>query len=213
MLGVPTAVYIDGFNFYYGAARPHGIRWVDLRRMAQHILGRRHSVAQVFLYTAPLHDRGGADGRIAERHELYLRAQRVAGGVEVVLGRHVTGSRRLPILRPDGTTGDLVTVLQTVEKGTDVNLAVDLVHHALTRRFEAAVVVSNDSDLCSAVRIARTVGGIPVGIINPHIRRQSHHLATEASFLKTVRRSDLASSQLPNFLRDSLGIIERPIEW
>ncbi|MFZ9915621.1 MAG: NYN domain-containing protein [Phycisphaerales bacterium] len=213
MLGVPTAVYIDGFNFYYGAARPHGIRWVDLRRMAQHILGRRNRVAQVFLYPAPLHDRGGADGRIAERHELYLRAQRVAGGVEVVLGRHVTGSRRLPILRPDGTTGDLVTVLQTVEKGTDVNLAVDLVHHALTRRFEAAVVVSNDSDLCSAVRIARTVGGIPVGIINPHIRRQSHHLATEASFLKTVRRSDLASSQLPNFLRDSLGIIERPIEW
>jgi uncharacterized LabA/DUF88 family protein len=213
MSGVPTAVYIDGFNFYYGAARPHGIRWVDLRRMAQRILGPRHAVEQVFLYTAPLHDRGGSDGRIAERHELYLRAQRVAGGVEVILGRHVTASRRLPMLHADGTTGELVTVLQTVEKGTDVNLAVDLVHHALTGRFRAAAVVSNDSDLCSAVRIARKVGEIPVGIINPHIRRQSSHLAAEASFLKTVRRTDLAMSQLPKRLCDHLGTIERPAEW
>ena len=67
MHGVSTAVYIDGFNFYYGAARPHGIRWVDLRRMAQRILGPRHAVEQVFLYTAPLHDRV-SDGRAAWRH-------------------------------------------------------------------------------------------------------------------------------------------------
>lgn len=213
MTGAPTAVYIDGFNFYYGAARPHGIRWVDLRRMAQRILGPRHAVEQVYLYTAPLHDRGGSDGRIAERHELFLRAQRVAGRVEVILGRHVTSSRRLPRLRPDGTTGELVSVLQTVEKGTDVNLAVDLVHHALAARFQVAVVVSNDSDLCRAVRIARHEGGIPVGVINPHPRRQSHHLATEASFLKTVRKADLAMSQLPDLLHDTLGTIVRPIEW
>jgi uncharacterized LabA/DUF88 family protein len=213
MSGVSTAVYIDGFNFYYGAARPHGIRWVDLRRMVQRILGPRHAVEQVFLYTAPLSDRDGTDGRIAERHELYLRAQRVAGGIEVILGRHVTGSRRLPLLRPDGTHGELVSVLQTVEKGTDVNLAVDLVHHALTGRWEAAAVVSNDSDLCRAVRIARHVGGIAVGVINPHAHRQSHHLATEASFLKTVRRADLATSLLPDRLHDNLGIIERPAEW
>jgi uncharacterized LabA/DUF88 family protein len=213
MRGLPTAVYIDGFNFYYGAARPHGLRWVDLRRMSQRILGPRHAVDTVFLYTAPLHDRGGADGRIAERHELYLRAQRAGADVRVVLGRHVAGPRKLPRLRPDGTVGELVTVLQTTEKGSDVNLAVDLVHHALTSTCQAAAVISNDSDLCSAIRIARRAGGIPVGVINPHPHRQSRHLATEASFLKTVRRADLANSQLPDRLFDANGVIERPTGW
>lgn len=213
MDGAPTAVYIDGFNFYYGAARPHGIRWVDFRRMSQRILGPRHAVEQVYLYTAPLHDRGGADGRIAERHELFLRAQRAAAGVRAVLGRHVVGPRRMPLLREDGSPGELVTVIQTTEKGSDVNLAVDLVHHALTSRFHAAVVISNDSDLCSAIRIARRAGGVPVGVINPHPKRQSRYLAREASFVKTIRRSDLADSKLPPLLRDHLGIIERPAEW
>ena len=212
MSGVPTAVYIDGFNFYYGAARPHGIRWVDLRRMAQRILGRRHAVEQVFLYTAPLHDRV-SDGRAAWRHDLFLRALRARGGIEIVLGTHVVGSRRLPLLLPDGRAGDLVTVLQTTEKGTDVNLAVDLVHHALVGRWSAAAVISNDGDLARAIQIARRAGGMAVGVVNPHEGRQSRHLAREASFMKTIRRGDLASAELPVRLEDSHGIIEKPSEW
>jgi len=212
MSGVSTAVYIDGFNFYYGAARPHGIRWVDLRRMAERILGPRHAVEQVFLYTAPLHDRV-SDGRAAWRHEVFLRALQARGGVEIVLGTHVVGQRRLPLLLPDGSAGQLVTVLQTTEKGTDVNLAVDLVHHALTGRWAAAVVVSNDGDLARAIRIARSEGRIPVGVVNPHDGRQSRHLAREASFTKTIRRSDLAQSLLPDRLTDANGVIDRPAEW
>jgi uncharacterized LabA/DUF88 family protein len=212
MSGVSTAVYIDGFNFYYGAARPHGIRWVDLRRMAQRILGPRHAVEQVFLYTAPLHDRV-SDGRAAWRHGLFLRALHARGGVEIVLGTHVVGQRRLPLLLPDGRVGDLVTVLQTTEKGTDVNLAVDLVHHSLIGRWAAAAVISNDGDLSRAIRIARTVGRIPVGVVNPHEGRQSRHLAREASFMKTIRRADLAKSPLPSRLTDLHGVVEKPDGW
>ncbi len=179
MRGLHTAVYIDGFNFYYGAARPHGLRWIDLRRMSQRILGPRHAVEAVFLYTAPLHDRVG-DGRAAWRHEVYLRALQACGGVEIVMGTHVVGPRRLPLLLPDGRAGQLVTVLQTTEKGTDVNLAVDLVHHAMAGRWGAAVVISNDGDLARAIRISRIEGSIPVGVINPHNGRQSRYLAREA---------------------------------
>ena len=212
MSGVPTAVYIDGFNFYYGAARPHGIRWVDLRRMAQRILGPRHAVEQVYLYTAPLHDRV-SDGRAAWRHEMFLRALHARGGIEIVLGAHVVGHRRLPLLLPNGSAGPLVTVLQATENGTDVNLAVDLVHHALSRRWKAAAVVSYDGDLARAIRIAHSEGQIPVGIVNPHDGRQSRHLAREASFMKTIRRSDLAQSLLPDRLTDANGVIDRPAEW
>jgi hypothetical protein len=83
----------------------------------------------------------------------------------------------------------------------------------LTGRWAAAVVVSNDGDLARAIRIARSEGRIPVGVVNPHDGRQSRHLAREASFTKTIRRSDLAQSLLPDRLTDANGVIDRPAEW
>lgn len=212
MRGVPTAVYIDGFNFYYGAARPHGIRWVDLRRMSQRILGPRHAVEQVYLYTALLHARRG-DGASVRNHELFLRAQRVAAQVTIVLGTHVSSVRRLPLEGPGGQAGNLVSVIQTTEKGTDVNLAVDLVHHALTRRHPCAVVVSNDSDLARALHVAKVEGGVPVGLINPQPGMRSQRLARAASFAKEIRRTDLAASVLPERLSDARGEFVRPLDW
>lgn len=212
MRGAPTGVYIDGFNFYYGAARPHGIRWVDLRRMAQRILGHRHVVEQIYLYTALLHLRAG-DGAPVRNHEVFLRAQRVAAGAEIILGTHVSSVRRLPLECADGAPGALVRVIQTTEKGTDVNLAVDLVHHAFIRRHACAAVISNDSDLARALHVARVDGAMPVGLINPQPGNRSRRLAREASFTKEIRRMDLASSLLPDRIRDSGGEIVRPIDW
>lgn len=212
MVAMSTAVYVDGFNFYYGAARPHGIRWVDLRRMSQRILGPRHSVEQVYLYTALLHLRGG-DGAPVRNHEIFLRAQCAAAGATIILGTHVSSVRRLPLQSTDGTPGPLVRVIQTTEKGTDVNLAVDLVHHALTRRYECAAVISNDSDLARALHVARLDGEMPVGLINPQPGKRSQRLAAEASFTKEIRRADLSASLLPDRIEDNGGEIVRPSGW
>lgn len=212
MVAVSTGVYIDGFNFYYGAARPHGIRWVDLRSMSQRILGKRHFVEQVYLYTALLHLRDG-DGVPVRNHEIFLRAQRAAAGAKIILGTHVSSTRRLPLECADGTPGPLVRVIQTTEKGTDVNLAVDLVHHALTRRHACAAVISNDSDLARALHVARFDGAMPVGLINPQPGKRSQRLAIEASFTKEIRRIDLASSLLPDRIQDKVGDIVRPLDW
>ena len=212
MVAVSTAVYIDGFNFYYGAARPHGIRWVDLRRLSQRILGRRHFVEQVYLYTALLHLRDG-DGAPVRNHEIFLRAQRVAAGAKIVLGTHVSSVRRLPLSGPDGAPGPLVRVIQTTEKGTDVNLAVDLVHHALTGRHPCAVVISHDSDLARALHVARVDGAVPVGLINPQPGKRSQQLAAEASFTKEIRRADLFASLLPDRIANEGGEILRPSDW
>lgn len=48
-----------------------------------------------------------------------------------------------------------VNVLKTEEKGSDVNLAVQLVNDAWQNKFDCAVVCSNDGDLADAVRIVR----------------------------------------------------------
>jgi hypothetical protein len=66
-----------------------------------------------------------------------------------------------------------VEVYRSEEKGTDVNLAAHLIHDAHLGRFEAALVVSNDSDLKESVRIVKHEIGKIVGIFTPHPKSPS----------------------------------------
>ena len=53
------------------------------------------------------------------------------------------------------------------EKGSDVNLATELLVDAFENAFDVAAVISNDSDLVAPIRAVRTRTSKPVGIINP----------------------------------------------
>jgi len=48
-----------------------------------------------------------------------------------------------------------VWVDKTEEKGSDVNLATHLLHDGFRGMFEAAVLITNDSDLTEPVRVVR----------------------------------------------------------
>lgn len=59
----------------------------------------------------------------------------------------------------------MVSTLHQEEKGTDVNLASHLLMDVMSSSVDAAVIVSNDSDLKLPVLFARA--RVPVGLINP----------------------------------------------
>lgn len=59
----------------------------------------------------------------------------------------------------------MASVARREEKGSDVNVAAHLLVDVLTKAVDAAVVVSNDSDLKLPIDVAR--GVVPVGLINP----------------------------------------------
>lgn len=63
----------------------------------------------------------------------------------------------------------MVKYLHFEEKGSDVNVASHLLLDVLTGAVDAAVVVSNDSDLAFPLRTAR--GRVPVATINPRGKR------------------------------------------
>ena len=48
---VRTAVYVDGFNLYYGALKGRPYRWLDLGRMCDLIL-KEHKVTRIRYFTA-----------------------------------------------------------------------------------------------------------------------------------------------------------------
>jgi hypothetical protein len=63
--------------------------------------------------------------------------------------------------------GRMVDVIKTEEKSSDVALGSLLVAHGYQGRYEAPIVLSNDSDLVLPIRIVREELGLPIGILNP----------------------------------------------
>jgi hypothetical protein len=62
----------------------------------------------------------------------------------------------MPLASPVPGGPTTVRVLKTEENGSDVNLATYLLSDAYEQVFEKAVVISNDSDLCTPIALVRT---------------------------------------------------------
>ena len=98
------------------------------------------------------------------------------------------------------------------EKGTDVNLAVHLLNDIRKEKPDTVVIVSNDSDLAEAVRIASQEMGVEVGILNPYTHFNSQ-LSRYARFKKPIRDGVVAASQFTPSLTDSKGTFSKPSGW
>ena len=121
----------------------------------------------------------------------------------------------MPLASPHSSGPRSVEVIKTEEKGSDVNLATYLLLDAFENRSDTAVVISNDSDLAEAVRVAQVELGIRVGIVNPHPRKHRSRKLQQLGclFYKQVPRGALAQAQLPPVLHDGRGPIRKPNRW
>jgi uncharacterized LabA/DUF88 family protein len=106
----------------------------------------------------------------------------------------------------------LAYVLKTEEKGSDVNLAAHLIHDAHSNRFDEAIVISGDSDLCEAVKIVTSQIGKPVTIANPQTR-VSRSLTKVATHYRHVHESELKRNLFPSSLSDAHGAFTKPLVW
>ena len=105
-----------------------------------------------------------------------------------------------------------VEVLNTEEKGSDVNLATYLLIDGFEDDYEMAVVISNDSDLKLPIEMTRTRLGKQVGVIDPS-RRTSFELRKAASWYRPLRRGPLSASLFPDTLSDAQGNFTKPADW
>jgi uncharacterized LabA/DUF88 family protein len=203
-----TYVYIDGFNLYYGCLKRTPYKWLNLGALAQSLLPN-DSVEMIKYFTARVSARPQSPSAPIDQ-QVYLRALRTIPNLEIVFGHFLTHS--VPMMLSGVMPPQRVWVDKTEEKGSDVNLAAHLVRDAFQKRFEVAVLVTNDSDLAEPVRIVTKELGMPVGILNPH----EHHSVTLkplATFVKRIRQSHLIASQFPPALVDRRGSFSKPNSW
>ena len=205
-----TNVYIDGFNFYYGALRNTPYRWVNPEVLCKLLLPR-NTIGQIKYFTALVSARP-TDPTKPIRQQLYLRALRTIPNLSVHLGHFLTHEVMMASVGPPGQPQRYVRVIKTEEKGSDVNLATHLVHDAHIGRFDVAVVISNDSDLLEPIRVVRGELHKPVGILNPH-PNPSRALLPHLDFIKPIRTGVLRSSQFATTMTDAHGVFRKPASW
>jgi hypothetical protein len=171
-----TILYIDGFNFYYGASRRFGIRWVDPRAIAKALLPG-HEILRIRYFSALIKP-DPMDPDKSTRQHTYLRALRTLPEVEIQLGAFLQSVKKMPLF-PLDTPPVKVDVLKTEEKGSDVNLAVALLLDAFDDAMECAVVLSNE------LRPPRTHSNRPPAVS----KNRWPHQSPEAPQLRPPARS------------------------
>ena len=207
-----TNFYIDGFNLYYRALKDAPFRWLDLRKMAV-ALFPDDEIDTVHYFTALLNQRPDNPDQPA-RQLTYLRALETLPSLEIHYGTFRPRTKIRRLAEPVPGLPEYVRILDSEEKGTDVNLATRLLVDGFSGNYEQAVVVSNDSDLASPMRYVRDELGLKMTVVNPDNANYTHRdLVGAATYVKRLRRSHLRRSQFPPTLIDAHGRITKPATW
>jgi hypothetical protein len=218
-----------------------GWRWLDIRALAETLVQERDDWRQPEItcvtYCTARVDAVESPSSHADQ-DVYLKALLAEGSVDhIEFGQYVArvksaplavkaanGRPRLvspqwPVMVQDGTGTALpdarfmVSVAQREEKGSDVNVASHLLLDVLSGKVDAAIVISNDSDLRFPIQQARK--RVPVGLVNPTPGQTAGTLRATATtgvgrhFWRKLNAQDFSSHQLP----DPAGGYSMPKGW
>ena len=187
-------------------------KWLDIRKLSGSLFPQDH-INRISYFTALLIARPSDPGQ-PSRQQIYLRALHTLHNVDVHLGKFRERTRKRPLVHPVPGLPNPVEVLDSEEKGTDVNLATRLLVDGFRGDFEQAVVISNDSDFATPMRFVRDELGLRVVLVKPNPKtRSAAELTNSATYVKNIRPKHLRASQLPAKLTDQKGDITKPASW
>jgi uncharacterized LabA/DUF88 family protein len=196
--------YVDGFNLYFGMKQSGWKRyyWLNVRRLAENLVLPNQELVGVYYFTSRISR--PEDKRV--RQNSYLEALEATDGLEVRYGQFYDQPFTCPICKGR----DLVPA----EKMTDVNIATQLMVDAFRDRFDAAFIVSADSDLVPPMKAILDLfpGKRIVAAFPPN--RTSQEIKSIASAFFSVGKPKLAGSQFPDIVLRKDGFeIRRPTRW
>jgi uncharacterized LabA/DUF88 family protein len=216
-----------------------GWRWIDIRALADSLLPPSWpgaTITRVVYCTARISAASNPSGHADQ--DVYLKALTAANSVDLIEhGTYVARVKRAPLATPDKkgrpilttsnwpimvrdsnakpvtAAGFMVSYAYREEKGSDVNVAAHLLLDTLSGNIDAAVVISNDSDLRLPVQQARL--RVPVGTVNPSPNYLAGDLRGRPTdgigshWWRQLKATDLTANQLP----DPAGAYSRPAGW
>lgn len=206
-----TNVYVDGFNFYYRCVKDTPYKWLDFAKWSANLLGPNFTINRIRYYTARIRPLpGNPDAPL--RQAMLLRALATIPNLTITYGHFLRSKPRLRLANPPPGGPDTVKVVKFSEKGSDVNLATDLIVDAFDGDCEAAAIISSDSDLLGPIKLVRRRFGLRIAIVRLP-RGHSIELEKEADAIVKVHAGLLKASQFPATLTDAVGTFTKPAAW
>jgi hypothetical protein len=217
-----------------------GWRWLDVRGLAASLVARTPTwagavVHRVVYCTAPIDAATNPSG-YAEQ-QVYLKAVTACCADHIEHGYYVARVKTAPLATPDAKGRPVLTTAAwpikvrdahdapvpdarfmasyayREEKGSDVNVASHLLLDVLSGTVDAAVVISNDSDLRFPLQEARR--RVPVGTVNPSGSYLAGALRGKSMdgvgrhWWRQLSAADFLTHQLP----DPAGGYAKPAGW
>lgn len=228
-----TAVYIDGYNLYYGRLRGTPHKWLDLVALFRKLVTVQDpdsEVVSVQFFTANALARFATHGAASEQAQsAYHRAMETLypDCFRITRGSHsVDRSGTLLPTYVEGQPYDRnlrSRVWKIEEKQTDVNLALAMYRDAMKGLFDHVVLCSNDQDAEPAlVALKEDFPSIMRGVVSPvrppeapdaH-RRLSGSLMAHAHWTRRyLLDEELAAAHLPEIVPTKKKPIRKPTHW
>lgn len=203
-------VYVDGFNVYYRALKKTSYKWLNPLALAQSLLDPVDTIDVLRYFTARVSSRAGDPGAPA-RQQAYLSALTTIPEIKVHYGRFLAQRKWRP------TTADptkYVEIHDSEEKGSDANLASFLLHDGWGDKYDAALVMSQDTDLCEPLRMVRKDLDKSVGLVWLDGQQPGRRFRNCVSFVRHATPSRLKAAQFPEELRNRKGdLVSKPASW
>jgi uncharacterized LabA/DUF88 family protein len=207
---VRTNVYVDGFNLYFGCLKGTRYKWLNVAELCRRSLPTHYQVNRIRYFTA-LVTPTPSNPQTHVRQQTLLRALATVPHLTIHYGTFLAKTKTRPLAKPIPGLPAYVDVLDREEKGSDVNLATYLLFDAFGNDYDAAVVVSDDSDLAEPIRIVRRHFKKHIRVLSP--RGKSRVLSQAATRFQQIAVANLRAAQFPTKLADAHGVITKPAGW
>lgn len=211
-VSMDAIAYVDGFNLYYGALKGSAMKWLDLQALVCAIAPKPLIVKKVRYFTAKVKPGPRSPNAHTDQFAYLQALEGHCPLLETHYGDFQRHKVRIENANPPPAT---VEVFKTEEKGSDVNLAVHLLNDAWSRQSQAAILISNDSDLAESVRLAQAQG-VPVYWFPPTLNKHrypSTELKKVVRYQRSIYPNVMARCQLPDPVTSSSGSLSKPVGW
>jgi uncharacterized LabA/DUF88 family protein len=159
-----VVIFIDGSNLYHMLKEEYPAKKVDYKKLADKMVNGRKLI-RVYYYNSPLSS--SQKDSYSKQQKFFQRIKELPY-FEIKLGRL---EKRVQYLDETGIKAKfgeekLKTVIEvfgtkieySVEKGTDVNIAVDMLEYANRNAYDTAILVSADGDFARSVTAVKDLG-------------------------------------------------------
>lgn len=222
-----TRIYVDGYNFYYGCLRGTPHKWLDLLPLFEkHILpsalvkdGDGH-IRQSTLLPSPsikfftakiIESVARAPDSVSSQARYHTALRKLHDGrIELIEGYYAVNKMKVKIVdaeAPDRAPRECqeIQAWKVEEKQSDVKLALQAYHDAITGQIDHAVIVTNDTDIAPALEMIRAHTNVLIGVVVPttdHTRPPNTDLVKLAHWTRRhINSNELAACQLPRVIQ------------